>query len=71
MAGGGYAGDRLLFSIRRKPVQRAHHLADRAGGHARIKRRRVELGVAEQNLNHPDIDILLQQMGRKAVPPMS
>ena len=40
--------DRSVFSIRRKPVQRAHHLADRACGHARVKRRRVELGMAER-----------------------
>ena len=51
-----------------KPVQRAHHLADRGGGHARVKRRRVQLRMAKQNLNHPDIDILLQQMGGKAMP---
>ncbi len=31
-----------------KPVQGAHHLADRGGGHARVKRRRVELGMAQQ-----------------------
>src|SRR5208282_4469283 len=53
---------------KRKPVQGAHHLADRGGGHARIERRRVELGVSEQHLDDPDIDVLLEKMGRKAVP---
>ena len=49
MAADGYAGGLAFrFSTRRKPVQRAHHLADRACGHARVKRRRVELGMAER-----------------------
>jgi hypothetical protein len=54
--------------VKGKPVERAHHLADRACRHARVKRRRVELGVSQQNLDHPDVDILLQKMRRKAVP---
>ena len=58
----------LLLLDQAEPVQRAHHFADRACGHARVKRRRVELGVAEQHLDDTDIDILLQKMGRKAVP---
>ena len=37
----------VLLLDQAKPVERAHHLADRAGGHARVERRRVELGVAE------------------------
>ena len=49
-------------------LQRAHDRADRLGGDARVERRRVELGMSEQNLDHPNIDVLLQQMGRKAVP---
>ena len=49
MAQGGQAlGSSFFFSIRRKPVQGAHHLADRAGGHARVERRRVELRVAKR-----------------------
>src|SRR5271166_1697612 len=51
-----------------EPVERAHHLADRGGGHARVERRRVELGVSQEYLDDPDIDILLKKMGRKAVP---
>ena len=38
----------LLLLDQAEPVQRAHHLADRAGGHARVERRRVELRVAER-----------------------
>ena len=37
----------LLLLDQAEPVQRAHDLVDRAGGHARIKRGRVELRVAE------------------------
>jgi hypothetical protein len=29
--------------------------------------RRVELGVAQEHLDHPDVDLLLQQVGGKAV----
>ena len=54
-----------------KPVQRAHHLADRARGHARVERRRVELRVAQEHLDDADVDILLQEMRRKAVPAIS
>ena len=34
----------------------------------RVARRRVELGVAEQHLDHADIDVLLEQVGGEAVP---
>src|SRR5271157_4578825 len=58
----------LLLPDQAEPVQRAHYFADRACGDARVKRRRVELGVAEQHLDDTDVDILLQKMGRKTVP---
>jgi len=59
----------VLFLLdQAEPVQRAHHFADRAGGHARVKRRRVELRMSKQHLNHTNIDILLQKVGGKAVP---
>jgi hypothetical protein len=48
--------------------QRAHHLLDRLGGNPSVERRGIELGVTEQDLDHTDIDVLLQQMGGKAVP---
>src|SRR6516162_9904168 len=38
----------LLLLDQAKPVQRAHHLADRAGGHPGVKRSRVELGMAQR-----------------------
>ena len=41
-------------------LQRAHDLADRLGGDARIKRRGIELGVTEQDLDHADVDVLLE-----------
>src|SRR5271165_3381653 len=53
---------------KRKPVERAHHLADRGGGHARVERGRVKLGVSQQKLDNTDINNLLEKMGRKAVP---
>ena len=53
---------------RREALERAHDLADRLGGDAGVERRGVELGVPEQHLDHPDIDVLLEQMGGEAVP---
>src|SRR5262249_1529752 len=49
-------------------VERARHLADRADGDAGVERGRVELLVPEQDLDNPDIGLLLQQMGGEAVP---
>src|SRR6266481_6368652 len=49
-------------------VKRAGHIADRADGDACVERRRVELLVSEQHLDDPDIGLLLQEMGGKAVP---
>src|SRR6516162_271823 len=51
-----------------KQVERARHLAERADGDAGVERRCVELLVSEQNLDNPDIGLLLQEMGGKAVP---
>ena len=48
MARGAQALGSSFFSIRLSRSKRAHHLADRAGGHARIERRRVELRVAKR-----------------------
>jgi len=48
-------------------LQRAHDLADRLGGDAGIERRGVELGVTEQHLDDANIDVLLEQVGGKAV----
>src|SRR5215469_12792969 len=60
---GGASAGRL-----QQQVERARHLADRADGDAGVERGRVELFVPEQDLDDPDIGLLLQQMGGKAVP---
>ena len=52
----------------RDAVERAHDLLDRLGGDARVERRGVELGMTEQDLDHPDIDVLFQQVCGEAVP---
>src|SRR6266478_8594464 len=57
-----------LLELERDMLQRAHHLPDRLGGNAGVKRRGVELGMTEQDLDHADIDVLLQQMGGEAMP---
>src|SRR6516225_1431762 len=49
-------------------VERARHLANRADGDAGVERCRVELFVSEQNLDNPDIGVLLQEMRGKAMP---
>src|SRR5215471_18817474 len=49
-------------------IELAHHLTQRIGRNPRVERRRVEFGMTKQNLNHTNIDILLQQMRGKAVP---
>src|SRR5215510_12186703 len=52
-----------LLELQRDMLQRPHQVLDRPGGHPRIERRRIELGVTEQNLDHADVDVLLQEMG--------
>src|SRR5215813_5421793 len=59
-------GGRLdLRALERDVLQRAHDLADRLGGDAGIERRGVEFGVTKQDLDDPDIDVLLEQVGGK------
>ena len=61
---------------RRQAIEWAHDRADRVGcaqsarlrHDPRIERRRVELGVPQQNLNDANINVLLEQMRGKAVP---
>ena len=57
-----------LLELEGDMLQRAHDLADRLGGDTSIERRGIELGVTEQDLDHADVDVLLEQMGGKAVP---
>ena len=65
----GYTSGRGLPSIKRcEPVERAGDGPDRGIGNAGVKRRGVELGVAEQRLDHADVDALLEQVGGEAVP---
>src|ERR1700680_1373789 len=61
------AGRPDFAALERDVLQRAHDLADGLGGDAGIERRRVELGVTEQHLDHADIDVLLEQVGSEAV----
>ena len=80
-ASGGRLGVGLLFDLslglvlvgsqRREAIERAHDLADRIGGDAGVERRGLELGMTEQDLDHPNIDVLLKQMCCKAVSLMS
>ena len=39
--------------------------------HLGVERRVIELGVAQQDLDHADIDAILEQMRRETVPVMS
>src|SRR4029077_17255421 len=64
----GRDNGRALAGHLQQEVERARHLADRADGDAGVKRCRVELLVSEQNLDDPNIGLLLQEMGGKAVP---
>src|SRR5271170_1834685 len=61
-------GRRSAREVDAQPLQRALDVADRVDGNAGVERSRLELGVSEQHLNHPDIDVLLEQMGRETVP---
>ena len=51
-----------------EPLQWALDVADRVDGDAGVERRRLQLRVSEQNLDHANIDALLEQMGGEAVP---
>src|SRR6195256_4179120 len=65
LASGGRFG--ALLELGRNAIERAHDLPDGLGRDPRIERRGVELGVPQQDLNHPDIGVLFQKMRRKAV----
>jgi len=61
---GGWRSPR---QVEAEPLQRAFDVADGADGDAGIERRRLELGVTEQHLDHTDVDVLFEQMGGEAV----
>src|SRR3954447_18909951 len=65
----GALGRRLawLHPYRREPIERAHDHADGVGSDPRIERGGLELGVPEQDLDHADVDVLLQQVSCEAV----
>src|SRR5208337_4083617 len=65
----GLCGWLGAFGLQRgQAIQRAHNVPDGVGGNARVERGRVELGVAQQNLDHANVDVLLEQVRCKAVP---
>ena len=59
---------RPLRRVEADALQRALDVADRADGDAGVERRRLELGVAEQHLDHANVGALFEQVGREAVP---
>ena len=68
----GHEGRRLLgrlvlLVLLGQLIERAHHLGDQVGGDTCVVRRRIEPLVAEQSLDHPDIELALQQVGRKTM----
>ena len=66
--GRGLLGRLVLLALLAQLIERAHHLGDQIGGDARVVRRRIEALVAEQSLDHPDIELALEQVGGKAMP---
>jgi len=60
-------GSVLSLKLVRDAVERAHDLADRLGGDAGIERRGVELGMPQQDLDHPNVGVLFQKMRCKTV----
>jgi hypothetical protein len=55
------AGRRSLRQLDAQPLQRTLDVADRVDGDAGVKRSRLELRVAEQHLDHSNIDALLER----------
>src|SRR6201995_3681337 len=54
--------------VEAQPLERALDVADRVDGDAGVERGRLELGVAEQDLDDTDVDVLFEQVSGKAVP---
>src|ERR1019366_1906410 len=48
-------GRRARLALADELIERARYLPDRLGGHLGVERRGVELGVSEQDLDHPDV----------------
>src|SRR5260370_8487356 len=49
-------------------LERAGDLSERLEGDARVERRRIELLVSKQHLDHADVGLLLEQMRGKTMP---
>lgn len=58
--------ERMILQLL-EPLEGAGRIADCLRGDMGIARRRAQLGMAEQNLDHPNIRVCLQKMGRKTV----
>ena len=56
-----------LGFLQLQPVERAGRVADRRGGDLRIARRRRQIAMAEQHLDHADVGAGFEQMGGEAV----
>ena len=65
--GRGLLGRLVLLVLLSQLIERAHHLGDQVSGDTCVVRGRIEPLVAEQSLNHPDIELAFEQMGRKGV----
>src|SRR6185295_7593096 len=50
-----------LWARRQQPIERAGDRAQHVGGDVRVARRRLQLGVSEQHLDHAHVDAVLQQ----------
>ena len=53
--------------FQRQAIERALRRTDRMGRDLRVARRRRQIVVAEQDLNDPNVGLVLQEMGREAV----
>ena len=61
--------DTSAFDVQRlEGFEGAGRVTDRLGGNMGVARGRAQLGMAEQHLDHPHINVGLQQMCREAVP---
>jgi hypothetical protein len=61
--------DTSAFDVQRlEGFEGAGCVTDRLGGNVGVARGRAQLGMAEQQLDHPHINVGLQQMCREAVP---
>jgi hypothetical protein len=54
--------------VEAQPLERALDVADRVDGDAGVERGRLQLGVAEQDLDYADVNLLFEQVSGEAVP---